>query len=145
MTAKEYLDQYRKSQYRADRLYERYIESMESIDSVGSSSNYDVVHIGKSAGISPTEKKAIQLSMKLDKWRNASLDALELRQEVFGLIYDIPGYGGDILYERYILLKNWEDVCDALSLSWSTVRSHHIKALDTVQERMEERNIIKER
>lgn len=136
MTAKEFLRQYEELNKRALRLKQEYQTELEKIDAIGSTLAGDGLPHGN--GISrKTEDKAIRLADKAMKWKNAELDALEKRQEIFELIYDIPGPEGEVLYERYINLHKWEEVCVLVHYSWVQTHEHHKKALKIVQERIE--------
>ena len=87
------------------------------------------------SGISKrVEDQAIRLADKAAQWKMAQLDALHLAQEVFETISKIPDIDGDILYERYINLHKWEDICVLLHISWYSVHDHHRRALRMVDE-----------
>ena len=82
MTAKEYLKQYEYAQKKADRYREEYEAELLKVDAVRSLSDNDGMPHG--SGISkPTEDKAIRLADKALRWKQAELDAIEIRQEVF--------------------------------------------------------------
>ena len=141
MTAKEFLGQYRRAERIADRLRAEYEKELIQIDAVKSVSDIDGMPHGN--GINKTtEDKAIRLADKAMAWRVAELDAIAIRQQVFDLIWDIPDIEGDILYERYIELRKWADVCEKLSRSWPSVRSHHIKALDIVDAKIKKQQHV---
>ena len=80
----------------------------------------------------PTEERAIRLADKALKWKQAELDALETKQEVFELICDIPDVEGDVLYERYIKLRKWEEICVRMNYSWKGIHLVHRRALNIV-------------
>ena len=67
------------------------------------------------------------------RWKQAELDAIEIRQEVFETICDIPDIEGDVLYERYIHLRKWEEICVRLSYSWKGIHLVHRRALNIVE------------
>ena len=139
MTAKQFLEQYREADRIARRLQSEYEKELIQIDAIKSVSDIDGMPHGN--GIKKTvEDKAIRLADKAAVWKMAELDALRIRQEVFELIYDIPGIEGDILYERYINLLKWSAVCLEVNMSWYAVRSHHIKALDLVDEKIKQQH-----
>ena len=138
MTAKEYLRQYYIADRIAKRLRSEYEKELLQIDAVKSVSDLDGMPHG--SGISKSvEDKAIKLADKAAAWKVAELDAIHLRQEVFNLIWDIPGLEGDILVARYIDLMTWKDVCKEIKFSWPAVRNHHAKALEIVQERLDQK------
>ena len=133
MTAKEYLKQYEYAQRKADRCRQEYEAELLKVDAVRSLSDNDGMPHG--SGISkPTEDKAIRLADKALKWKQAELDAIEIRQEVFETICDIPDIEGDVLYERYIHLRKWEEICELLSYSWKGIHLVHRRALNIVEE-----------
>lgn len=133
MTAKEYLKQYEYAQRKADRYRQEYEAELLKVDAVRSLSDNDGMPHG--SGISkPTEDKAIRLADKALKWKQAELDAIDIRQEVFDTICDIPDIEGDVLYERYIHLRKWEEICVLLSYSWKGIHLVHRRALNIVEE-----------
>ena len=131
MTAKEYLKQYEYAQRKANRLREEYETELLKVDAVRSLSDNDGMPHG--SGISkPTEEKAIRLADKALRWKQAELDAIEIRQEVFETIADIPDIEGDVLYQRYINLRKWEEICVLLHYSWKGIHLVHRRALNIV-------------
>ena len=135
MTAKEYLRQYEYASKRAARYREEYELELLKVDAVRSLSDNDGMPHG--TGISkPTEDKAIRLADKALKWKQAELDAIEIRQEVFDLIRDIPDIEGDVLYQRYIKLHKWEEICVLLHYSWQGIHKVHRRALVIVDSRL---------
>lgn len=138
MTAKEFLKRYEYADLRARRYEEEYRLEHELIGSI--SINYDGMPHG--SGISrKTENEALKLAEKAEKYIDAKLEAIRIRQEVFDLISDIDDYEGEILYQRYIKLLKWEAVCIVVHLSWYAVHDHHKKALAIVQKRLDEKSI----
>lgn len=134
MTAKEYLKQYEWAVKRVRRYEEEYKDESLRIDAVKSLSDNDGMPHG--SGISkPTEDKAIKLADKRMRLIKARLDALEIRQEIFDLIDSIDDIEGDVLYERYIKLRKWEDICVLLNYSWYGVHNAHRRALMIVEEK----------
>lgn len=131
MTAKEYLKQYEYAQKKANRFREEYETELLKVDAVRSLSDNDGMPHG--SGISkPTENKAIRLADKALRWKQAELDAIEIRQEVFETIADIPDIEGDVLYQRYINLHKWEEICVLLHYSWKGIHLVHKRALNIV-------------
>jgi hypothetical protein len=135
MTAKEYLKQY---EYAVDRV-RRYEEEYESesllIDAIRSASDNDGMPHG--SGISkPTEDKAIRLADRALRLTEARLEAIRIRQDVFDLIDSIDGIEGDVLYQRYINLHKWEEVCVMLHYSWQGIHLIHRRALAIVESRL---------
>ena len=143
MTAKEYLQQYGEAVRVAERLKTEYDQELLKIDAVRSTLGGDGTPHG--TGISrATEDKAIRLADKALELKDAELDAIRIRQEVFDLIRTVPGEKGDVLYERYInlvedketgrlRLKTWDEVAEAVKYSKRHARNLHDEALDIVQ------------
>lgn len=135
MTAKEYLKQY---QYAVDRV-RRYEEEYENesllIDAIRSASDNDGMPHG--SGISkPTEDKATRLADRALRLTEARLEAIQIRQEVFDLIDSIDGIEGDVLYQRYVNLHKWEEICVLLHYSWQGIHLIHRRALAIVESRL---------
>ena len=138
MTAKEYLEQYEYAEKRAQRLREMYQTQHEKIDAISSTLGGDGMPHG--SGISrKTEDKAIKLAEAALKWKEAELDALRVKGEVFELICGIPDIEGEVLYERYINLHSWEEVCVIIHRSWTGTHKAHRRALAIVQDLLDKR------
>lgn len=135
MTAKEFLRQYEHASRIVQRCRAEYETEVEKIDAIGSTLSNDGMPHG--SGISrKTEDKAIRLAEKATKWKAAELDAIAKRQEVFEVIYDIKGIEGEILIERYINLRKWEDICVLIHYSWRGTHKIHARALQIVEARI---------
>ena len=131
MTAKEYLRQYEYATRRIKRLEAELEEETLLIDVVRSVSDNDGMPHG--SGISkPTEERAIRLADKRLRLVQARLDAVEIRQNVYDVIERIGGDEADVLYQRYILLKTWDKVCESVFYSWYKVNHLHRDALEKV-------------
>lgn len=132
MTAKEYLRQYEEAKRKAARHKAEYEKEQELIDGIRSSLGGDGTP--HSPGISrKVEDMAIRLTDKLLEWKMAELEAIRLRQEVYEVITGIKGIEGELLYERYINLHKWEEICILLHYSWNGVHYIHHKALAQVE------------
>lgn len=128
MTVKEYLRQYEAAERIARRLKTEYDEQVLMIDNIKSPSNTDGMPHG--SGISNrTEQSALRLLETAERYKNAEVEALKKRQQVFNLIWNIPGLKGDILYERYINLKSWDQVADTVHVSLRHATRLHGEAL----------------
>lgn len=134
MTAKEYLKQYEYAQKRADRLREEYETELLKVDAVRSLSDNDGMPHGSNIS-KPTENKAIRLADKALKWKAAELDAIEIRQKVFDVIYDIPGDEGELLYNRYIKLMFWKDIAEVMKYTERGIYKIHGRALRLVEQK----------
>lgn len=130
MTAKEYLKRYEEADRKARQHEAEYRKECELIGSL--SIKADGMPHG--SGISkPTEEAALRLADKALRWKEAQLDAIRIRQEVYDTIYNIPGIEGRVLYERYICLHKWEEICILLHYSWNGVHHVHRRALELVE------------
>lgn len=137
MRAKEYLRQYEDLDKKARYFKEEYELETEKIDAIGSTLAGDGQPHG--TGISrKTEDKAIRLADAAMKWKVAELDAIEKRQEVFELISKVKGIEGEVLYQRYIALYKWEQICVNIPMSWTGVHKAHRRALAIVQSMLDD-------
>lgn len=121
MTAEKYLHQYEWAVNRIRRLEEEYEAESVLIDAVRSVSDNDGMPHGSSIS-KPTEDKAVRLADKATRLVDARLEAVRIRQEVFDTVMRLDGLERDVLVERFINLKTWEEVCDAVHYSWTSVR-----------------------
>ena len=132
MTAKEYLKQYEYAVKRIRRYEEEYEQESLLIDAVRSLSDNDGMPHG--SGISkPTEDKAVRLADKRLRLVEAKFEAIRIRQSVFDVIEQVGGDEAEVLYQRYILLKQWADVCESVYWSWFKVNGLHRAALEKVE------------
>ena len=133
MKAKEFLKQYEELNRIAEQHRQEYQLELEKIDAVGSTLSGEP-GMPHGTGISrKTEDKAIKLADKAAQWRMAELDAIEKRQEVYELISKVKGIEGDVLYQRYIMLHKWEEICVLVHMSWNGTHKAHRRALIAVQ------------
>lgn len=131
MTAREYLEQYKEADNLAKRLEAEYMKEREMIDAVRSTADLDGLPHGN--GIKkPVEDRAVRLADKFAEWKIAELDALHIRQEIFETINKVGGDEADVLYERYINLQKWRDICVTVHWSWSKVDMLHRAGLEKV-------------
>lgn len=134
MTAKEYLKQYEELNKRAQRFRHEYEAELEKIDAIRSTLGGEP-GMPHGSGVSrSTETKALRLADKALKWKQAELDAIQVRQEVFDVICTVKDLPGEVLYERYVNLHKWEEICVLVHKSWNSVHYAHRKALRIVQE-----------
>lgn len=138
MTAKQFLRQYEEASNKAIQRRKEYERQMELIGSV--SVKMDGMPHG--SGISkPTEEDALRLAEKAEKLRIAEKDAIRIRQEVYEFIDGIPDIEGRVLYERYINLHKWEEICILLHYSWQGIHLVHRRALAIVESRLKCTNL----
>lgn len=134
MTVKEYLQQYADAVRIAERLKTEYKDELDQIDNIRSALGGD--GLPKGGGISKTvEERAIRLADKALEYKQAELDAIRIRQEIFDAISAVPGEKGDVLYERYINLKSWGEVAKTVGYSKSRTHDLHNEALTLVKVR----------
>ncbi len=128
MTVKEYLKQYGDAERIARRLKNEYHEELQLINAIKSPMDSDGTPHG--SGISRTvEQRAMRLIEKMQRYKDAEINALQKRQQVFDLIWKVPGPKGEILYERYINLKSWDEVADAVHYSLQHIHRLHGEVL----------------
>jgi len=138
MRAKEYLRQYEDLDKKARYFKEEYELETEKIDAIGSTLGGEP-GMPHGTGISrKTEDKAIRLADAAMKWKIAELDAIEKRQEVFEVISKVRGIEGEVLYQRYIALYKWEQICVNIPMSWTGVHKAHRRALAIVQSMLDD-------
>ena len=130
-TAKQYLKQYENAVKVAQRVRHEYEEELDLIDNIRSSLGGD--GLPRSGEISKkVENQALKLSEKADKLRAAEAKAIEARQEIFSTVMQVPDDKGSVLYERYVLLKEWRDVADAVGYSEAHTYEIHRQGLEYV-------------
>ena len=133
MTAKEYLRRYEEAKRQERRMRTEYEKELELIDSVRSTLGGDGLPHG--SGVSKrVEDMAIRLSDKAAQWKMAELDAIRVRQEVYETISEVPGIEGEVLFERYVNLHKWEEICVELHYSWHGIHAAHRRALKIVDD-----------
>lgn len=133
MTAKQFLEQYKEANRRIKLIKKELAEERLMIDSIRSSSGSDGMPHG--SGINkPVEDRAVRLTDISMRKVDAILDAVEIRQRVFDVVIQVEGTTGDVLYERYIMLRTWQQVADRLHISWNTTHKHHRIGLEKVSE-----------
>lgn len=132
MTAKEYLKQYEEAERRVYYLRAAYERERKQIDLIRSPLGSDGTPRG--SGISNTvEDRVLRLIEKAEKLIEAQYEAVRIEQDVLGVIMQVPGEKGSVLYERYINLKRWEDVADIMHYSLRQIHNLHKEALQIVQ------------
>lgn len=132
MTAKEYLEQYRHKELLLLRVRDEYRKELDHIDTIRSALDSSGITSGQAS--KTVELKAMRLAEKAERLREAELEALATRQKVFDVIAKIVGVKGQVLYERYINLKKWEDVAAAVNYEERHTRRIHAEALRDVEE-----------
>ena len=141
MTARRYLEQYKRAVQRIHRLEEEYEQESLLIDAVRSLSDNDGMPHGTNIS-KPTESKAVRLADKRQRIVDAKLDAISVRQEVFDAIMELDNLECDVLLQRYVYLKKWEDVCIAVNYTWPSVRSAWHRGEELIQDIIDTRYYI---
>lgn len=140
MDARELLNQFHTYKQRAELFKEEYEAEIELIDSIRSSANIDGLPRQKFIN-RETESKAIRLTEKLERMQNAIIEAVEIRQNVFDVVSEIPDVYGIMLSKRYIQEKQWHEIAEEMNYSEEYVRgSLHNKALKLMQAELDKRS-----
>lgn len=132
MTAKEYLKQYENAVNYVERIQKEYDEQMEQIDNIRSSLGKDGLPHSSEVR-KEVEEKAVQLAEKAQELKEAEIWAIETRQQIFRTIMAVPGEKGSVLQERYVNLRKWEEVADAVGYSIRQTHNIHKEGLEVVQ------------
>lgn len=131
MTAKEYLSQYKDATKIIERVRAEYEEQMEQVDSIRSALGGD--GLPRSGEVSKrVETDAVRLAEKAEELIEAEVDALEIRQEIVRLLRHIDQTPQDVLWDRYVNLRKWEDVADNIGYSLRRTFELHREGLDAV-------------
>lgn len=132
MTAIEFLEQYEEAIRVVKRCEREYKDETAMIDAVRSLSDNDGMPHG--SGISkPTETKAIRLADKRLRLIQAKLDAIEVRQNVYDVVGRVGGVSGEVLFQRYILLKKWDAIYKAINYSETSAWRFYRTGLERVE------------
>lgn len=131
LKAKEYLERYEDALRRVRWCLEQYERESLLIDAIRSASDNDGMPHGNSIG-RPTESKAIKLAEKGMDVLTARAEAYRAEGEVFAVAYKVGGVEGDVIIERYIKLKDWNDIYPAVNYSVSQTHRYHRAGLDKV-------------
>ena len=144
MTAIEYLRQYEIVSRKITRLDAELENERLMYDSVRSLSDLDGLPHGTNIS-RPVEERAIRIVDKYTELVAAKLEAIEVRQEVFETVMSINAKDSlacDVLLERYIYLKPWKDVCEAVRYTWPTVRKAWHRGLELIELKINTRSYI---
>ena len=131
LKAKEYLERYEDALRRVRWCQEQYVRECLLIDAIRSASDNDGMPHGTNIG-RPTEEKAIRLASKGMDVLRAKAEALRTEGEIFAVAYRVGGIEGDVIIERYIKLKDWNDIYTAINYSTSQAHRYHRAGLDKV-------------
>ena len=132
MTAKEYLEQYGDAVRYEAQVREEYREQIEQIDNIRSSLGGD--GLPRSHDIRrEVEEKAVELAEKAQELKEAEIWAVSTRQQIYRAIEAVPGIPREVLIERYVHLKKWEDVARAVNYSVSHTHVLEQRGLEFIQ------------
>lgn len=135
LKAKAYMDKYADALRRVRQCEEQLEREQISVDAIRSTSDNDGMPHGSGTS-NPTADKAVRLVDKGLDLFEARGKALEIQRKVFEVAYDIGGVESDVLIERYIKLKDWVEVCDAVGYGWSQTHAYHRIGLDKVADKL---------
>lgn len=131
LAAQRYMDKYREA-CRVVRQCEEQLERENiGVDAIRSSSDNDGMPHGTNVG-RPTEEKAIRLVDRGIDLFEAREEALRIQREVFEVAFRVGGVESDVLIERYVKLKDWNDVYVAVNYAVSQTHRYHRAGLDKV-------------
>lgn len=136
LSAQHYLERYAEAQRRVRWCQEQYDREAYLLDTIRSPSDNDGMPHGNGIG-RPTESKALKLSEKAMDIHKAKQAAREVMREIFTVAYNVGGIEGDVLIERYIKLKEWEDVYAAVNYSERQTFRYHNAGLDKVADMLD--------
>lgn len=147
MTAKEYLKQYENATKLVEKIRKEYDEQMEQIDSIRSALGND--GLPRSGDVrKEVEEKAVQLAETAQELKEAEIYAIEIRQQIFRTVMEVPGDKGSVLQERYINLSDdgkpqkWEDVADTVGYSLRQTHNIHKDGLEAIQNMIDGKHCI---
>lgn len=131
MTAREFLRRYKAAVIKADLLREEYKEQERIIDTIRSPLGGDGIHTGR---ITKTvEEQAVRLALRAERYKEAQLEAIRIRQEIVEALKRLEPYAAAVLYNRYILFLPWEEVATAVGYSLSQIYRLHRDGLQQVE------------
>ena len=131
LAAKEYMEGYETACRRVRQCQEQYDRESLLIDAIRSTSDNDGMPHGTNIG-RPTEAKAIRLADKGINLFEAKREAIRIQGEIFAVAFRVGGVESDVLIERYVKLKDWNDVYTAVNYSESQTHRYHRTGLDKV-------------
>lgn len=82
--------------------------------------------------------KLTNIEKKIRIYEEELVKVSEERQKIHDLITEIPGLEGEVLTRRYVNGEIWEDICESMFYSWSYIHKLHKRALQMVQDRLDQ-------
>lgn len=131
IVAKEYMERYGEARRRVRQCEEQLAREQLEVDAIRSSSDNDGMPHGTNVG-KPTEEKAISLVDRGIDLFEAIRRSKLIQLEIFEAAFKIGGVESDVLIERYVKLKEWNDVYEAVNYSESQTHRYHKSGLDKI-------------
>lgn len=83
------------------------------------------------------ENRILKMAAAREAYVTAAYDALLLLDEVAWFVVDIPDIEGNVLFDRYIMCKSWQQIADDRSQPQPTLFSAHRRGLQLVQAKLD--------
>lgn len=131
IVAKEYMEQYGEACRKVRQCEEQLAREQLEVDAIRSTSDNDGMPHGTNIG-RPTEEKAIRLVDRGIDLLEAVQKAKRIQLKIFEAAYKVGGVESDVLIERYVKLKDWNDVYTAVNYSESQTHRYHKSGLDKI-------------
>ena len=133
MTAKEYLNQTKK----LDKLVSAKKEQIQHINDQLSGTGIRISpdKVSRSSG-RPDKMAELVSSLNTiqDLFVVDIVQLLHLKYDISVLIDKVPSMEQRlVLFDRYVNLKDWQDICRDNYMGWSTVQRLHVKGLNEVE------------
>lgn len=129
MTAKELLNHYENCGRKVKRLEEEILWEKNEIRSLDCNPINKNRHVR--AQIFVAKRNIQKLEEELVKVSNE-------RRKILDLISSVPGLEGEVLRRRYVDGEIWETICEGVHYSWNGVFRIHKRALQMVQDRLDQ-------
>ena len=133
MTAKEYLEQTKK----LDQLVSAEKEQIQHINDMlsGTGMHLSPDKVSRSSGRPDKMAELVSsLNVLQDLFVNNIVRLLRLKYEISVLIDKVESIEQRlVLFDRYVNLKDWQDICRYNYMGWSTVQRLHVKGLNEVE------------
>lgn len=129
MTAKELLLQYENAKIREEILRDFTSSQRKKIDDL------DLIPCRRTRQM---KEEISLLEEKLTVYERELVRLSKTKKRIHDLITGIPGVEGEVLTRRYINGEIWESVCEGVHYSWNGVFRIHKRALQMVQDRLDQ-------
>jgi len=133
MTAKEYLKQAEKLEQLVNAKKEQILHIRDQLAGTGICISPD--RVGRSSG---RNDKMAELVASLNTLQGLYVvdivRLLRLKYDISAMIDKVGGMEQRlVLFDRYINVKGWQDICNDNYMSWSTVKRLHAKGLAEIE------------